>query len=64
MLKSSVGWKSDVASGHADPDEQAAFVFDKMRKELPSSYVHHIGLMLLQLTFAVEFSRTSSPSAS
>jgi hypothetical protein len=37
MLKSSVGWKSDVASGHADPDEQAAFVFDKMRKELPSS---------------------------
>jgi hypothetical protein len=48
MLKSSVGWKSDVASGHADPDEQAAFVFDKMRKELPSSYVHHhIVLMLL-----------------
>jgi hypothetical protein len=37
MLKSPVGWKPDVSSGHADPDEQAAFVFEKMRQELPSS---------------------------
>jgi hypothetical protein len=37
MLISPVGWKSDVASGHADPDEQAAWIFNMMSKELPSS---------------------------
>jgi hypothetical protein len=36
-LNSLVGWKSDVSSGHADPDEQSAWIFNMMRKELPSS---------------------------
>ena len=34
---SSVGWKPDVASGHADPDEQATWIFNMMSRELPSS---------------------------
>lgn len=32
-----VGWKSDVSSGHADPDEQGAWIFNVMSRELPSS---------------------------
>ena len=36
-LNSLVGWKPDVASGHADPDEQAAWIFNMMSRELPSS---------------------------
>jgi ubiquitin carboxyl-terminal hydrolase 36/42 len=32
-----VGWSADVQSGHADPEEQAAWIFGAMRAVIPSS---------------------------
>lgn len=36
MLKT-LGWSADVQSGHADPEEQAAWIFGAIRAVIPSS---------------------------
>jgi hypothetical protein len=38
-LFKALGWASDVRSGHADPEEQATWLFNILLSELPSSYV-------------------------
>ncbi|RDW71382.1 hypothetical protein BP6252_07945 [Coleophoma cylindrospora] len=37
ILFKTLGWSSDVSSGHADPDEQAGWLFNQIRSELPTS---------------------------
>lgn len=47
-LFTTLGWAPDSASGHADPDEQIAWLFDRMSAELPTLYVQPI-LTFLEL---------------
>jgi ubiquitin C-terminal hydrolase len=41
-----VGWASDIRNGHADPDEQIAWIFCEMRKVLATSYASPLSLSL------------------
>lgn len=53
-LFKTLGWSSDVASGHADPDEMMAWLFDILSRQLPSTIYSCLEAILQpQLTTAV-----------
>ncbi|KAL3427571.1 ubiquitin carboxyl-terminal hydrolase [Phlyctema vagabunda] len=48
-----LGWSADVASGQADPDEQAGWLFNQIRAELPTSMSSYFDAIHRSVTSSV-----------